>query len=112
MTTTDEKQMRGSARIALRTLLALAVLLSLAGVHSYGLFTTPLLLPVLWLACRRSAGIERALWILATGLCSVLLGWLIASSFGLSEVAGPLTALIVMALFAASSRTSGTEVQA
>jgi len=69
------------ARIVLRSLLIVAVLLSLAGIYSYGIFTTPWLLAPLWLAARRGGPRERFVWIALAAPCALITGWLLSAHF-------------------------------
>lgn len=71
---------RGGRRV-LKGLLAAGVLLSLAGVYSYGAFTTPLFLAPLWLAAHRARGPEAVLWVALAAPCALITGWLLNSSF-------------------------------
>lgn len=67
--------------IVLRALLVVLVLLSLAGIYSYGMFTAPLCLAPLWLATRRAGPRERFLWVLLAAPCALMFGWLVSYSF-------------------------------
>ena len=70
----------GPAHVAPRLLLFGAVLASLAGLYSYGLFTTPPLLVPLWLAARSGGRIAWAFWVLLALPCALLTGMLIGTS--------------------------------
>ncbi len=69
------------ARIVLRSLLIVAVLLSLAGIYSYGVYTAPLCLAPLWIAAWRAGPKERFFWVLLAVPSWHITGWLIRSSF-------------------------------
>lgn len=68
----------GAARIVLRSLLITAVLLSLAGIYSYGPFTTLFCLPLLWIAARRVGPTERLFWIVLSAPCWLMTGALLS----------------------------------
>lgn len=88
---------RRGARI-LKGLLALSVLLSLAGVYSYGVYSTPFLIAPLWLATNRARGVEAVTWIVLTIPCGLLTGWLLSSSLDQSDDRIPLmfTGLVIL----------------
>ena len=95
------------ARLLLRALLLVTVLLSLAGVYSYGIFTTPWLLAPLWITARRGGPRERYLWIALAMPCALLVGWLLSSSFDHRVTGLPaLFTLTVLLLFVVSTRPS------
>lgn len=91
-----DRSRRGT--ILLRVLLVAVVLASLAGIHSYGAFTTPFLLAPLWLAARRERGAAAYLWVLLVTPCALVTGWLLASSFdgGPSYLPAGFTTLVVL----------------
>ena len=68
-------------RWVLKGLLVAGVLLSAAGVYSYGAFTAPFFLAPLWLAAHRARGPEAVLWVALTAPCAFLTGLLLTSSF-------------------------------
>ena len=91
----------------IRLLLVAAVLFSLAGVHSYGLFTTPWLLAPLWLAARRAGPTEWFIWILLAAPCAYLSGWFVFDTLGGGGIWLPtMVTLLVVVVFVVSTRTS------
>ena len=76
---------RGSRlkRAALRALLALATLASLAGVHSYGVYSTPLMLMPLWFAARADTRAWSPFWFVVALPCALLTGMLWGPAYGL-----------------------------
>ena len=83
-------------------------LYSVGGIYSYGLYTSPGLLPILWVAARRAARWERGFWIYLSGGCAFIAGALSASTFGLDEYSGGLvaTCLVSMSFVATTSPTA------
>ena|SRR5687768_6552255 len=98
---------RARSGFILRVLLVIAVLVSLAGVFSYGMLTAPLCLAPLWLAARRAGPRERFLWVLLAAPCALMFGWLVSYSFD-HAIQGLPTAftLSVVVLFLVSTRSS------
>lgn len=88
---------RRGARV-LKGLLALAVLLSLGGIYSYGVYTTPFLLAPLWLATNRARGPEAIFWVVLAAPCALLTGWLLSSSLEQPDdhIPAMFTALVVV----------------
>lgn len=93
--------------VILRVVLIVAVLLSLAGIYSYGIFTTPWLLAPLWIAARRAGPRERYLWIALATPCALMVGWLLSYSFDHTVRYLPtIFTLTVVVLFVVSTRRS------
>ena len=93
------------ARVVVKSLLVATVLLSLAGIHSYGIFTTPWLLAPLWIAARRAGPLERYIWIGLTAPCALLVGLILSSHFEdrVAHLPTSVTTLVVL-LFWLSTR--------
>ena len=97
------------ARVVLKSLLVVAVLLSLAGVHSYGIFTTPWLLAPLWVATRRAGPRERYMWIALTAPCALFVGLMLSFHFDHRVAYLPASVTIVVSLLFWLSTRVGTE---
>lgn len=95
------------ARIVLRSLLIVAVLLSLAGIYSYGIYTTPWLLAPLWVAARRAGSRERFVWIVLAVPCAHITGWLLSIHFEhrVNHVPTSFTILVAL-MFVLTTRTA------
>lgn len=106
-----DRSRKGAA--ILKGLLVLAVLLSLAGVYSYGVYSTPFLIAPLWLATKRARGIEALAWIVLTAPCALLTGWLLASSWDRPDVEIPImfTAVVILLFSLTPLRTRRREFQ-